>query len=79
MILFFKIKWSKFNLWNNVFIFGRCFVLSHNWDTICRDNPKPAQLCNKLFTANCHDDNRKSCILNGKRLSCLARDVDHYI
>ena len=35
-------------------------------------------ICDKLFPTNwlsaCHDDNQKSCILTGERLSCLARD-----
>ena len=35
----------------------------------------------KHFPANwlpaCHDDNWKSCILNGDRLSCQAQDVVH--
>ena len=35
----------------------------------------------KLFPTNwlsaCNDDNGKSCILNGERLSCPARNVDH--
>ena len=38
-------------------------------------------VCDKLFSANwlsaLHDDNQKSCILNGERLSCPARNVDH--
>ena len=38
-------------------------------------------ICDKLFPANWlsarHDDNRKSCILNGERLSCPACNVDH--
>ena len=37
-------------------------------------------ISDKLFPANllsaCRDDNRKSCILNGHRLSCPAQDVD---
>ena len=38
-------------------------------------------ICDKLFPANwssvCHDDNRKSYILNGEGLSCPALNVDH--
>ena len=38
-------------------------------------------ICDKLFPTNwlsaCRDDNRKSCILNGKRLLCPAQDVYH--
>ena len=38
-------------------------------------------MCDKLFPANWlsvpHDDNGKSCILKGERLSCPALNVDH--
>ena len=47
---------------------------------ISRDNPKSAYAISS-FPANwlsaCRDDNRKSCILDGERLSCRARDIDH--
>ena len=46
--------------------------LSHIWNAICRDKPFPANLLSA-----CNDDNRKSCILNGERLSCPARNVNH--
>ena len=36
-----------------------------------------ACICDKLFPSACRDDNRKSCILNGERLSCPARNVVH--
>ena len=38
-------------------------------------------MCDKIFPANWlsarRDDNRKSCILNGEKLLCPARNVDH--
>ena len=53
--------------------------LSHIQDTFCHDNP--VCICNKLFPSNwlsaCRDDYRKSCILNGERLLCPARNVNH--
>ena len=51
------------------------------FDTFCSDNPKSAYAISSFpptgYQPACRDDNRKSCILNGERLSCPARNVDH--
>ena len=55
-------------------------MISHILDTNCIDNLKAA-FCGTLFPANwlsaCHDDNWKSCLLKGERLSYPAREADH--
>ena len=53
-------------------------VLSHIWDTICRDNQKSAHAISTFPPTGykpAMTDNRKSCILNGERLSCSAQTL----
>ena len=68
---------------NSVFVARLCSTcIYHIFPTFFTAITQSLHIWDKLFPANwlsaCCDDNRKPCILNGERLSCLARDVDQH-